>query len=238
MTNRHFIDYEGANDPNSTAHKAQAGPNGPENNENLCYAFSDDGGKNWKLPHASKSVPATQGIIGTNNSAIAIAIPRNSGIMNQEAQFIDSRGGFHVLNRDDRDNGIERWRHYHLGEDAHWRTTTLPFRQPTKMSARGKLIHDHASDSIYFILPPIGDGKSEGLAIIRAPRQADQSFSSGHEMVWLGTEYEGEVLVDEQAVQETGILYILTVKKASSGERRLVILEFQLQDLARSQKIQ
>jgi hypothetical protein len=34
-TNRHFIEYEGAKDGASTAHKAQAGPNGPENNEGL-----------------------------------------------------------------------------------------------------------------------------------------------------------------------------------------------------------
>jgi hypothetical protein len=236
-TNRHFTEYEGANDPSSTAHKTQAGPNGPENNANLCYAFSDDAGRTWHLPASRNPVlTASHGITGTHPSAIAIPIPRNSGIMNQEAQCTDARGGFHVLNRDNRDGGVERWKHYHLAADGRWRTTALPFRQPTKLSARGKLIYCLEIDAIYFLLPSAGNGTSDGLTIIRASRQDDGSFSSGHDIVWIGEECDGEVLVDELAVEELGILYMFTTRKVRH-ERRVVILEFLLRDLGRCRRI-
>ena len=46
-TYRHFLDYAGANDSASKLHKLQAGPNGPENNYDLNYAYSDDRGLSW-----------------------------------------------------------------------------------------------------------------------------------------------------------------------------------------------
>ena len=46
-TYRRFIEYEGVYDKSSTRHKAQVGPNGPENNYTLSYMYSDDGGRIW-----------------------------------------------------------------------------------------------------------------------------------------------------------------------------------------------
>ncbi|KKY15442.1 putative dockerin type 1 [Diplodia seriata] len=44
-TYRAFVAFD---DPTRAAHKAQAGPNGPENNYDLCYAWSADGGGVWR----------------------------------------------------------------------------------------------------------------------------------------------------------------------------------------------
>lgn len=229
-TNRHFIEYEGADDPTSTVHKAQAGPNGPENNENLCYAFSEDLGETWKFPRSTNIVNlAEAGIIGTSLDAVAVSIPRDSGIMNQESQCIDTSGGFHVLNRDNVD-GEENWKHYHLTENKSWAVTAIPFRQPTAMSARGKLIHCPESDALYFVLPASND--NENLSVIRARRKDDGSFGE-HEIIWIGKGCDGEVLVDEQAVLELGILCIFTTQKLLA-ERRVVVLEFSLKDLNES----
>lgn len=225
-TNRHFIEHEGANDPSSVVHKRQAGPNGPENNENLCYAFSDDKGRTWQLPGSGDYINANVGIIGTSSEAVAVRIPRDSGIMNQESQCVDTLGNFHVLNRDNVD-GAEHWKHYQLGENKLWTTTVLPFRQPTGMSARGKLVYFPESDAMYYILP--ATTISDKLTILRAQRQQSGNFGK-HEIIWAEEGFVGEVLIDEQAMEQ-GKLCILTVKQLPA-ERRVVILEFSTKELA------
>lgn len=57
---RHFIPYPTFSDPSSTTHKAQAGPNGPENNEGLYYASSPDLGKTWKSSDGTIIASASQ----------------------------------------------------------------------------------------------------------------------------------------------------------------------------------
>ncbi|PGH14354.1 hypothetical protein AJ80_05944 [Polytolypa hystricis UAMH7299] len=47
-TYRKFIHYDGVDDPNSTKHEANAGPNGPENNYSLFYTYNDDGGLTFR----------------------------------------------------------------------------------------------------------------------------------------------------------------------------------------------
>ncbi|KXH53312.1 hypothetical protein CSIM01_11832 [Colletotrichum simmondsii] len=48
---RGFVHYDGWDDPLDMKHKQQAGPNGADNNYNICYAYSDDGGYTWKNGH-------------------------------------------------------------------------------------------------------------------------------------------------------------------------------------------
>ena len=92
------------------------------------------------------------------------------------------------------------------------------------------MIYSLEIDAIYFLLPTAEGKKDEGLTIIRVRRQEDGSFSSGHDIVWVGEGCDGEVLVDELAVEELGILYIFTTRMIRD-ERRVVILEFLLRDL-------
>ncbi|OJJ95999.1 hypothetical protein ASPACDRAFT_1891397, partial [Aspergillus aculeatus ATCC 16872] len=104
-TNRHFVEYEGAGDPTSTAHKAQTGPNGPENNEGLYHAsaeiytdplYAERGvSVRWRGSHTANEVLA-YGVFGEKSLEDGKAmtaldsqdprlrvrrIPRGSGIM-------------------------------------------------------------------------------------------------------------------------------------------------------------
>ena len=118
-TYRGFVWYEGWDDPQDTKHKAQAGPNGAENNYDICYAFSDDLGRIWKngegilvadLSKGESVRPDTPGIV-------AFSIPKSSGLTNQEAQAVDTSGGVHVLNREML-SGQLKWKHYYRAPDG------------------------------------------------------------------------------------------------------------------------
>jgi hypothetical protein len=114
------------------AHKQQAGPNGPENNFDLNYAFSDDFGETWKnsennvlakLGSVDPSVKSS--ILPSGACARVFEIPMNSGILNQEGQTTDCEGGFWVLNRE-KVGENERWIVY-------YRSPKGRFFRPIKM---------------------------------------------------------------------------------------------------------
>lgn len=113
---RGFVHYEGWDDPLDTKHKQQAGPNGAENNHNICYAYSDDKGHTWKNGAGQIIAQLKDGDTITNDAKgiVAFEIPQNSGLTNQEAQAVDQEGGVHVLNRDTIHGGPElMWKHYY-----------------------------------------------------------------------------------------------------------------------------
>lgn len=118
-TYRRFVEYAGVHDPASNAHKAQAGPNGPENNYDLCYAWSADGGRVWRggggkggdRMVALADLGGGETVMPTCEGIRAFEIPMGSGILNQEGQCVALDGGFYVLNRE-RWEGVERWMVY------------------------------------------------------------------------------------------------------------------------------
>lgn len=128
---RGFVWYEGWDDPTDTKHKQQAGPNGAENNHNICYAYSEDLGYTWRNGKRDVIADLRQGqtIENGTEGIVAIEIPKGSGLMNQEAQVVDRSGGVHVLNRQVLD-GKHMWMHY--------------YRSPEGMSFFGtNLTHSH-----------------------------------------------------------------------------------------------
>jgi hypothetical protein len=98
------------------AYKQQAGPNGPENNCDLYYTYSDDAGVTWKSTDGevmaklrSQDEPGLASTIRPGaKGARVFEIPAGSGILNQEAQAADWKGGFWALNRE-RIGGKEIW---------------------------------------------------------------------------------------------------------------------------------
>jgi hypothetical protein len=113
----------------------QAGPNGPENNHDLYYAwspFEEDRpgamggpGRRWfngmgeligmagnPVVSGSTNAPSSPGlgpVIPTSPGILAYKTSaHNKGITNQESQVVDSGGGVHALNREEVD-GLERW---------------------------------------------------------------------------------------------------------------------------------
>jgi hypothetical protein len=118
---RGFVHYEGWDDPLDTKHKQQAGPNGAENNHNLCYAYSDDLGYTWENGAGKVVARLDKGETITNDAEgiVAFEIPKGSGLTNQEAQAVDHEGGVHVLNRDTLDGGdVPMWKHYYRSPDG------------------------------------------------------------------------------------------------------------------------
>lgn len=235
-TNRHFIEYTGSNDPNSTAHKAQAGPNGPENNEGLYSAYSLDIGKTWfsAEPAAAESIASLKseeensGMDSRNEKLKVKNIPRNSGIMNQESQFLDSKGGIHVLNRENT-SGEERWIHYFAASVSdQWDEVSLPLKRVTETGPRGKVVLDPYGEMVYFILP---DNLATGIFVLRARRKGDGDGFGGYEVIWHGREFGGEPLVDEVRLRQDSVLSFMCLRIADGGGRDVVVLEFGLEEL-------
>ncbi|EPQ53231.1 hypothetical protein GLOTRDRAFT_140106 [Gloeophyllum trabeum ATCC 11539] len=139
----------------------EAGPNGPENNHDLNYAFSPPGASplmTWKnnwgqmVGNLSASdVPLDAEPILPNSAGIVMfGIPKYGGILNQEAQTVDRDGRVHVLNRENT-TGVERWYHYWRSTTGDWTRTPLPLTfdppsvnnvtgTPTVIGKRGKLV--------------------------------------------------------------------------------------------------
>lgn len=116
---RGFVWYEGWDDPGDTKHKQQAGPNGAENNHDVCYAYSEDLGYTWRNGEGRVIADLREGgtIDNGADGIVALRIPKGAGLMNQESQAVDQDGGVHVLNRDSLD-GRYMWKHHFRSPDG------------------------------------------------------------------------------------------------------------------------
>ncbi|PYH80243.1 hypothetical protein BO82DRAFT_433442 [Aspergillus uvarum CBS 121591] len=245
-TNRHFVPYDGAGDPTSTAHKAQAGPNGPENNEGLYHVFAevDDAppgegiSVRWRGGTAKEilatgafgaDLPAEEKAIGLDSQDPRLRvrdIPRGSGIMNQEGQFVDADGGVHVLNRENTRQGREEWVYYACLPDgkgkaeAKWESWALEGVYPTETGLRGKVVC--VQGRVWFVLP---ENEREEWVLARWGRE------DGLEVVWRGKGFTGEPVVDERALVELRVLSVFGLRIAGEG-REVVVVTFGLEELS------
>lgn len=247
-TYRDFLAYEGAEDGDNSAHKTQAGPNGPENNFDLNYAFSTDRGWSWCssqgymiaryperegdhlppgiMPHTKRDVPWQD-----ENMIQVRKIPKDSGIMNQEAQCVSPQtGDFHVLNRDNT-SGREQWRHYfRTGTgtwEGAWSDEAIPAIFPTKTGSRGDIASDAAGKTLFFLLP--GNEDSSLTLIRRRKVEGGDGFGLvGYELfevLWRGYGYDGEPSIDrERLMGGDGIVSVFT--RTAGVEREVVVLDF------------
>ncbi|KAH8676683.1 hypothetical protein BGZ60DRAFT_403127 [Tricladium varicosporioides] len=223
---RNFVEFPKS--ANANAHKQQAGPNGPENNHDLCYAFSDDRGETWKASDG-RELARLEGklAIGSNTSILPSArgarvfdIPMGSGILNQEGQVADWDGGFWALNREKVD-GVERWMVYYRNPTGNWSKKLVSGGPlPTEIGNRGSMCVDKGSN-VYLVLAGNSDNSLSILRLSKA--QEYQAF----DVVWAGNGYDGEPLVDAQRLEVSGILSVFTRTAGESG-RRLVVLDFLL----------
>jgi hypothetical protein len=84
-------------------------------NHDLLYACSpaeSDGsgpGLTWLTADGTPVGTADERpILPSSEGIVAFALPKHSGILNQEAQCVDAENGFHVLNRE-AVGGVETW---------------------------------------------------------------------------------------------------------------------------------
>lgn len=214
---RGFVNYEGWDDPLDVKHKQQAGPNGAENNHNLCYAYSDDKGYTWKN---GEGTDIGHSVRNDSPGIVAFEIPKAHGLTNQEAQAVDSYGGVHVLNRDTMDGQL-LWKHYYRSPDGKW--TQRPVGT-VRSGKRGRLAVDRGGD-LYIILPdpPLGV-----FHIIKASKQSDYST---YEEVWRGNGLQGEPLVDKYRLEYDNVLSVFAVAVAEDTpeKKQVAVLDFALQ---------
>ncbi|KAF9069004.1 hypothetical protein BDP27DRAFT_1421429 [Rhodocollybia butyracea] len=161
----------------------EAGPNGPENNHDMNFAYSPDLGYTWHnnwgqiIGDLKTQVP----IVPASAAITMFGIPKFGGILNQEAQTLDSQDRMHVLNRENT-TGIEQWYHYWRSTDIDWTRITFPLslaahsinnitRTPTPIGKRGKLAVPTGSDTLLAILPSNAPN-STGLSILSSTSQA------------------------------------------------------------------
>ncbi|KAK4187923.1 hypothetical protein QBC35DRAFT_550888 [Podospora australis] len=246
---RAFVHYPGWDDPLDTKHKTQAGPNGAENNFDICYAYSDDSGLTW-FNGSGKQIAdlrAKETVDNTSEGIVAFEIPKGSGLTNQEAQAVDSRGGVHVLNRDNlpsdddkpgygkvRGDGdiksdgngkekVTKWKHYHRNSStATWRQTPL---RPVHGNTRGRLAVWQKTGDLFIILP---NSDTKGMHILRATAKNEYQ---DYEEVWSGKGFMGEPLVDSAQLEEGGdnVLSLMVLADAGGeGKRDVVVLDFPL----------
>ncbi|OJT12149.1 hypothetical protein TRAPUB_11298 [Trametes pubescens] len=204
----------------------QAGPNGPENNHDMNFAFSTDLGETWlnNWNQTIANMTAQQPIVPVSAGITIFGIPKYGGILNQEAQTVDREGRVHVLNRENT-TGVEQWYHYWRSTTAHWTRTPLPLAPelvsvnnitstPTVIGKRGKLAAPPNSlhGSLLAILPSNAPN-STAITILR-------STAAGHfrdwEAVWEASSGCGwEPLFDRYRLDTTaggdGILSLFLV---------------------------
>jgi hypothetical protein len=238
---RNFIPLPPSAGPD--AHKQQAGPNGPENNCDLNYAFSDDLGETWKSSNGqilakidSKEDSQVERTIKPGTGPRVFEIPMGSGILNQEAQSAGERG-FWVLNRENR-SGEERWMLYHRDTDGgtlisleilwltskgKWEAMEIPsISKPTETGSRASMSVDRNSN-VYLILPGNSDSS---LSIVKG--QKKDAYST-FETIWTGDGFDGEPLVDTQRLEASNILSIFTrTDRKADGKRYVVVADFVL----------
>ncbi|KAK2597185.1 hypothetical protein N8I77_013046 [Diaporthe amygdali] len=216
---RGFVHYEGWDDLKDTKHKQQAGPNGAENNHNMCYAYSEDLGYSWKNGNGKVIADLRKGetIDNSTEGIVAFDIPKGSGLMNQEAQAVDQDGGVHVLNRDTLD-GINVWRHYYRAPGGTWTSRAV---RPIDKPRRGRLAVTKTGD-LLFILP------HTAAPVIRILKAARSSGYAEYEDVWVGNGMSGEPLIDGPRLEKENVLSVLVAQdvEGMGGKRDLSVLDF------------
>lgn len=219
---RGFVHYDGWDDPADVKHKQQAGPNGAENNHNICYAYSADNGYTWRNSSGNVIATLKDGGTITNDSPgiVVFDIAKGHGLTNQESQAIDQHGGVHILNRDTTDGELF-WKHYYRSPaDGVWSQRAI---QPVPGGKRGRLAVGREGD-LYIILP---DASTSTIRVLKSPRQSNYST---YEEVWIGHGLSGEPLVDIPRLEHDNVLsvFLRSDVKAGPDRKDVVVLDFVL----------
>ncbi|QSZ29712.1 hypothetical protein DSL72_004229 [Monilinia vaccinii-corymbosi] len=223
---RNFVPFDLS--AGSDAHKQQAGPNGPENNYDLNFAYSDDVGKTWKSSDGSTLAVLDgkeENTILPESKARVFEIPMGSGILNQEAQAVDWDGGFWVLNREN-GMGEQQWILYYRESTGKWTKSAVPaefINKPTETGLRGG-ISVSSQNHVYLALPGNTDSS---LSIIGVQRKNDQTV---FEVVWRGHGFDGEPSVEMQKVDggNENLSIFTRTDKNEDGHRSIVVLDFDI----------
>jgi hypothetical protein len=120
-------------------------------NHDLHYIYSTDNGRTWRN-NSGTQIGTTGSDPVTIEEPKIRTIPTNSGLINQEAQAIDSQGRVHLLMRKTV-NGTNYQFHYWRGTDGVWHETNTNIRTKNWYQ-RGKIAVG-PNDNLYAIMPDL-----------------------------------------------------------------------------------
>ncbi|MBK8808991.1 MAG: BNR repeat-containing protein [Bacteroidales bacterium] len=130
-------------------------------NHDVYYAFSDDNGFTWKNDKNQIIGRANSDVMSLESSGLKIiSIAQNRGLINQESQVVDSKGGIHILQsymlNTEPDNSSNFWasrdkaylRHIYKDENGIWQNDIIP-----AISRNRSQIAIDKFDNLYVIAP-------------------------------------------------------------------------------------
>jgi hypothetical protein len=187
-------------------------------NHDTGYAYSDDRGRTWR--NNAGTVVATTGgstrVSVTTAGHVVDPLNVDHGLINQEAQAIDSTGSPHALisyvpgrftqcvsNFVAQRRSWGRVFHVRRTASGSWTKTELPV--PLNAFGRSRLVFD-ASDNAYVVMP-----FGRVVAASRASGYTDWTLR--YDAASLNA--FGEVVVDEQRVRSQGVLSIMYQRRSS-----------------------
>jgi hypothetical protein len=106
-----------------------------ENNHDLCYAMSKDGGQTWlRSDGKTQGLPITQ-----ENAEVIDAIPKGSNLINQCSSSVDAQGHCHLAQYFNDPDGIPQYFHEWFDGSA-WHKNQVSHRtKPFSLSGGGSL---------------------------------------------------------------------------------------------------
>lgn len=188
-------------------------------NHDFYFAFSDDAGQTWKQTNGQGvTMPITPSTAGIK----VFAIPQNSEIINQEAQCADGKGRFHALMRD-KSSGTARFYHYLRAADGKFSKTAINasgLSTPPYLAYRGKIVA--TGDNVIVILP---DQPKQTVQLWGAT--AGGGYTDWKKLADIAN-MAGEPLVDEERLEQFGVLSLFVRQGGAFGTRQVQVWDFGL----------
>ena len=132
----------------------------PLTNHDVFYMYSDDHGRNWKTHSGAQAGTVNTSPVSAATTAIKVwTIGQNRGLINQESEAVDSKGGVHILQSyllDTDPNSTNFWgdraraylHHIYKDENGAWQNDVVD-----AVSVNRSKIAIDEGDNLYIVAP-------------------------------------------------------------------------------------
>lgn len=199
---------------------------GDDANHDLCYAYSTDQGRTWRVNDRSLAADTSKGqaLDVETPGIVVVPLDGRQSLINQQAQTVDDQGRVHVVAYHRRDEKGYEWRrgdstffstdtaYFHYVREpstGQWRRARLPLTHP--VGSRPD-IETNATGDIFAVY------ESEGVLVVAgataASRYADWSILATH-----GKNYDSEPRLDHARLRRSGVVSVLIQEGAGESRR-------------------
>lgn len=197
----------------------------PLTNHDMYYTYSDDHGRTWKNHLGATVGSLNNNPLSLNTSGLKIfTIGQNRGLINQESQVVDSRGGIHILQSlmaESEPASTNFWQSrdkaflYHAYKDMNgqWKNDMLPFTSKN----RSQIAIDR-HDNLYVVSPAY----RVFFASAASQWQKWVEFDLGGQ-----AEAINEGLIDREALLRDDLLSFVF----ATSDKRVIVPRYLLQNL-------